>query len=358
MAAMRTSLVELCGMLQDIAQRKQAEKALAEQEARYRAVIETAADGFWMLDREGRLLAVNDAYVRRSGYSREELLTLGVDDLQARETWAEIKGRMEALEHPGSHPFETRHRARDGRVWPVEINISFSPVSGGLFFAFIRDITERRSLERRIIEASTAEQERIGRDIHDGLGQQLTALSMLTRSIERRLAASGEQETARDLAELGVHLQATLEEARAIARDLIPFEFDPEGLTDALLKLTERVGLSSGTACHFVQTGEVRVNDSAEAMQLYRIAQEALHNAVRHGQPQRVDVSLQGGPDGLTLSVRDNGIGIGSGRNQGECLGLRIMRYRAHTIGARLSIGKAAGGGTLVRCMVPVAEDW
>ncbi|WP_260291746.1 PAS domain-containing sensor histidine kinase [Sedimenticola hydrogenitrophicus] len=345
-------------VMEDIQARKQGETALAEQEARYRAVIETAADGFWMLNREGRLLAVNDAYVSRSGYNREELLGMTVADLGTRESQEEIKRHIETVVYQGCHLFETRHRSRDGKVWPVEINVSYSPGGGGLLFAFVRDISERKSLERRIIEASTAEQERIGREIHDGLGQQLTALSMLARSIQHRLDASGLNKLAGDLQELGGHLQAALEETRAIARDLIPVEFDPEGLVDALVKLTDRVRLSSGIACCCRQAGPVRVENSTVAMQLYRIAQEALHNAIRHGRPQRIEVGLEGGSDGLLLSVQDDGIGIGPERDHGKCLGLRTMRYRANSIGARLSISPAAGRGTLVRCAVPVAESW
>jgi PAS domain S-box-containing protein len=135
-------------VMEDIQARKQGEQALAEQEARYRAVIETAEDGFWMLDREGRLLAVNDAYVRRSGYSREELLSMEVADLGARESQEEIKKHIDTVVCQGCHLFETRQRTRDGKVWPVEINASYSPGGGGLLFAFIRDISERKLSKR------------------------------------------------------------------------------------------------------------------------------------------------------------------------------------------------------------------
>jgi len=351
------TIVQLRGMVQDITERKRAERVLAEQEARYRAVIEASEDGFWMIDREGHLLAVNDAYVRRSGYSRDELLSMSIWDLEARESPVDVKEHIRTVVSQGSDLFETRHRTRQGLVWPVEVSAMHSPEAGGLFFAFLRDITERKLLERQIVEASTAEQERIGRDIHDGLGQQLTALGMLVRSIQQRLESSGQVGMAGELRELGGHLQAVLEEASAIARDLVPVDLDPEGLAEALAILIERVRQSSGIDCRFHYLGRVRVENSTVAMQLYRIAQEALHNAIRHGQPRRVELRLERDADGLLLSIRDDGVGIDPEPDRQGCLGLRTMRYRAGLIAARLDITRSSAGGTLVSCRVPFGVD-
>ena len=258
----------------------------------------------------------------------------------------------------GSDLFESRHRTRQGAVWPVEISAMYSPEAGGLFFAFLRDITERKLLERQIVEAATAEQERIGRDIHDGLGQQLTAVSMLVRSIQQRLESSGQVGMAGELRELGGHLQAVLEEASAIARDLVPVDLDPEGLAEALAILIERVRQSSGIDCRFHYLGRVRVEDSTVALQLYRIAQEALNNAVRHGRPRQVELRLEREADGLLLSIRDDGIGIDSEPGWQGSLGLHTMRYRAGLIGGQLDITRPPAGGTLVSCRVPVAGSW
>ena len=133
----------MVGVGNDITQRLRAEQELSEREARYRAVIETSPDGFWMLDREGRLLEVNDAYCQRSGYRREELLGKAISDLDAREDAAEAARHALQVMETGSALFEALHRAKDGSVWLVEVNTTYSPIQGGRFFVFLRDVHRR-----------------------------------------------------------------------------------------------------------------------------------------------------------------------------------------------------------------------
>ena len=113
----------------------------------YRAVIETSADGFWIVDGEGRILEVNEAYIRRSGYSRSELLSMRIGQLEAREDPAETAAHIRNIIREGSDLFETLHRAKDGTVWQVEVNASYWPIEGGRFFGFLRDISRRKRSE-------------------------------------------------------------------------------------------------------------------------------------------------------------------------------------------------------------------
>ncbi|MEW5788918.1 MAG: EAL domain-containing protein [Pseudomonadota bacterium] len=148
---LRTSLIRdgagqprfMVGLGTDITDQVRAEQALLDREARYRAVIETSADGFWVLDQAGRLLEVNEAYCRRSGYSREELLAMSLSALEAQESATTMAARREQAKAAGSVLFETVHRARDGSLWRVEVNASFAPIEGGLFFVFLRDVGKR-----------------------------------------------------------------------------------------------------------------------------------------------------------------------------------------------------------------------
>lgn len=133
-------------VVRDITERKQLERELNAREARYRAVIETSADGFWIVGMEGQLLEVNDAYVRLSGYSREELLTMCVSELEAREQPEETASHIEKILQNGHDRFETMHRRKDGSVWPVEIGVTYWPTVGRLF-VFATDITERKHRE-------------------------------------------------------------------------------------------------------------------------------------------------------------------------------------------------------------------
>lgn len=348
------TIVELRGMMQDITDRKRAELVRAEQEARYRAVIETASDGFWMLDKDGCILSVNEAYVRLSGYSREELLTMWIGDLEAEESPEEIRAHIEKVKRLGSDLFETRHRAKDGTVWPVEVNTSYSTTAGGIFFAFSRDISERKAMEQQLIEVSTAEQERIGHDIHDGIGQQLTGVAMLAAGIEHRLKAAGHLLAAESIAGLRIHLLDALEEVRALARGLSPVELDPEGLPEALSDLAERIAQTSGLECHYLGLRKVQAEDDILAVHLYRIAQEAVHNAVRHAMPGKIEIRLSQTSEGIVLTVLDDGKGIDLSQDSSKRLGLRLMRYRAGLIGGRLTLGPADGGGTRVSVEVPL----
>jgi PAS domain S-box-containing protein len=348
----------MLGIYMNITKRKQAEMALRESEKRYRAAVETSADGFWMLDGEGRILVINDAYARRSGYSREQLLSMSVADLEADEDAAAVRRHMEHLRHRGSETFETHHRTRNGTVWPVEVHASYWESGGAYYFAFLRDMTERRALERAIIEASTAEQERIGRDIHDGLGQQLTGVSLLTRAEARRLHQAGEERAADAVSMLEQHLQTALDQARALVRGLSPVEVAPDGLAYALADLAKQVTMTGGVDCRYLGLPRLEVEDEVAAMHLFRIAQEAAQNALKHAQATRIEFDLRREPEGLLLTVRDDGRGIDPDMKHGDAMGLKIMRYRANILGGHLAISSDPHRGTLVRCVVPLRRSF
>jgi len=130
--------------------RRRAEESLRHREAQYRAVIETCADGFWMANEEGRILEVNDAYVRRSGYGREELVGMPISDLEAIEQPEETAAHVLKIRQNGTDLFESLHRAKDGTIWPVEINAAYWPNAGGRILAFLRDITGRKHAEEAL----------------------------------------------------------------------------------------------------------------------------------------------------------------------------------------------------------------
>ena len=347
----------MLGIYMDITKRKRAEMALRESEERYRAVVETAADGFWMLDGEGRILATNNAYARRSGYSPEQLLSMGVADVEADEDAATVRRRMDQIRHLGSETFATHHRTRNGTVWPVEVHASYWESAGEYYFAFLHDMSERMALERAIIEASTAEQERIGRDIHDGLGQTLTGLSMLAKVQEVHLRQAGEQQTADAVGVLQKHIRSALDQARAMARGLRPVDVAPDGLAYALANLASQVTTTGGVDCRYLGLPHLAVEGEVVAMHLFRIAQEAAQNALKHAQATRIEFDLRRAPEGLLLTVRDDGRGMDPDAEHGDGMGLKIMRYRANILGGRLAIGPDPHRGTIVRCVVPLRHS-
>jgi PAS domain S-box-containing protein len=343
----------MLGIYMDISKRKRAEKALRESEERHRAVVETATDGFWMIDSEGRILATNDAYVRRSGFTREQILSMRVSDVEADEDDATVRRHIDLVRELGSDTFESHHRTRTGVVWPVEVHASYWE-RGGYYFAFLHDMSERVALERAIIEASTAEQERIGRDIHDGLGQNLTGLSILAKAEEQRLRQAGDMKAADAVGRLRQHTQSALDQARAMARGLRPVEVSPDGLAYALAGLARQVMTTSGVDCRYLGLPHLAVDDEVLATHLFRIAQEATQNALKHAQATCIELDLCHRPEGLLLTVNDDGRGVDVHLEHGDGMGLKIMRYRANILGGCLSIGAGPQGGTLVSCVVPL----
>ncbi len=197
------------------------------------------------------------------------------------------------------------------------------------------------------------EQERLGQELHDTLGPQLTAISMLAASLHRRLSSRADDETG-----LAAKLLARIEQAkadvRALTKGLLPVDCDAEGLMSALTDLAEHTEEIHEIACRLECAKLVSVADNFTATRLYRIAKEAVHNAVKHGQPREIVISLSN--DGtLTLQVRDDGLGISDGpRNEGN--GIRIMRHRCEVIGGNFDVCPGIDGGTVVTCSIQREE--
>ena len=174
------SLIEINGnqlilsVVRDISERKRMEEELAAKESRYRGVIETSLEGFWIVDMQGHLLEVNDAYVELSGYSREELLAMSIPDLEAKENPEETAAHIENVMKNGYDRFESLHKTRDGKVWPVEVAVSFWPMEGGRFFVFCRDITERRDRE---------EEQRLAMTVFQNIGEGMTVTDSENRVV-------------------------------------------------------------------------------------------------------------------------------------------------------------------------------
>ena len=164
----------ILSVVRDVSERKRLESELAAREARYRGVIETSAEGFWIVDMEGRLLEVNDTYAKLSGYSREELLSMRIPDLEAKESTEDTAAHIETVMKNGYDRFESFHRKKDGTVWPVEVIVSFWPMEGGRLFVFCRDITERKHMD---------EEKRLAMTVFQNISEAMTVTDAQHRII-------------------------------------------------------------------------------------------------------------------------------------------------------------------------------
>lgn len=214
------------------------------------------------------------------------------------------------------------------------------------------EITERNKLEKEILEISAAEQQRIGRELHDGLGQELTGLNCLAGALSRRLETRGlpEARVAAGLARGFPHLLAQVDR---IVRGLMPLEIGAEDLGHAIEILLDKVEKASGVFCACSIPSPLEAVSADCAVQIYRIVQEAVNNALKHAKPREICVSLIREEGRTVLRVRDDGRGMPDGEEQTEGFGLRIMAYRARAVGGRLHIDRELGGGTVVTCIFP-----
>ncbi len=211
------------------------------------------------------------------------------------------------------------------------------------------EIAERRRLEREIIDAAEHEQMRIGQELHDGLGQQLTAVAFLTEVLAGQLSERALPE-AEGATRIGKLMEEAISQARQLARGLAPVDLDADGLMAALDQLALNARSLFGIACEFRCAAPVLVHDKSVAIHLYRIAQEAVTNAVKHSGARGVTIALQCDCSGLDLTIADDGTGLpADALASREGMGLRTMRYRAKAIGADLSFNSPDTSGLVVR---------
>lgn len=206
---------------------------------------------------------------------------------------------------------------------------------------------ERRRLEREILEVGEREQHRIGQDLHDGLGQQLTAIEMMCASLKTDITAA-QPKLMPQVERICAMLREAVAHTRSMARGLVPVKDEPEALWASLVELAERTSALGRARCRFDCTEPVLVCDNAVAGHLYRIAQEAVNNAVKHSGATEVILHLAQENGALRLRISDNGRGLARTKSAG--MGLQVMQHRARVIGADLAVDSHPGRGVTIAC--------
>lgn len=223
--------------------------------------------------------------------------------------------------------------------------------------ARIQMLEERRQLEKDIVSVSEHEQQRIGQDLHDGICQQLAAIGCAVRVLAEDLQAQGIP-AAQDATMIEGSLQQVVIEARNLAHGIFPVHVDRSGLAAALAGLGKMTSRLTGTTIVVDDCADLPLDTPEVSMHLYRIAQEAVANAVKHSGATEIRISMQLSDHGLELRVEDNGRGISATDSmRGEGMGLRTMHYRAQALEARLAIEQRPQGGTLVNCRMPLKQN-
>ena len=343
-------------MALDISERKKAEAALEQAGRLQKAILDTIPDPAWLKDREGRFLAGNQALAAFYGRTVEAMVGKSLADIAASEGARASREDKEVMTTRRSVMVEAPATDAQGRErWWESIKSPLfnerDEVIGTVGIA--REVTERHRLERQIIEISDREQARIGQDIHDGLCQQLVSLAFDANTLQSELSGQHRPEvkTARRIAEF---LDQTITEARQLSRGLFPVRLETEGLPSALEELAAAADARFKIDCRFTSPGLVTVKNAVIATHLYRIAQEALANAIKHSRAQKVSIRLKATAVQIELRIEDDGAGFTvASQKKAAGMGLHIMDYRARAIGGTLQIGPGRRGGTVVSCCIP-----
>jgi PAS domain S-box-containing protein len=388
--------LRILGVNVDITERKCAEEV----QARLAAIVESSEDAILGKDLNGIITNWNAASEKLYGYTAEEAIGRSVSLLMTadhRDDEARVLAKLERGQR--IHRHETIHIAKDGRR--IDVSLTISPIkdnAGKVIGAsrITRDITERkrteaeleawqRQLETRVeertielvvahkqlqaqieerkrLEAEIAgvterEQLRLGHELHDGLGQQLAGISYMMNALQMKLEGTMAP-AAGDAKKVEKLIHESVEQVRRLAKGFYPVELERHGLLFALEEIARNTEQVFGVPCALQSSDNTNVDrKDPAAIQLFRIAQEAVHNALKHAGAKQITIRLASVNGDTVLSVMDDGIGLPSGGiNEPKGMGLRIMQYRARMIGATLDIRNGANGGAIVTCFFPAAE--
>lgn len=352
----REDLQGFAKVTRDLTEERERKQRLRESEERYRRLFEESRDAVILTTPEGSILDVNTAAEELFGYSEEELLEMNAADLYAHPEERAERIVPELLSGDPSSILEAEMCHSDGSVFLASASVTVHRDDRGtpeLIQALVRDISRQRRLEQQLLEIQEAERRRIGQELHDGIASQLTGIIMMGETLSTTLEDGGEIAPS-DLRELTELVRESAQQTRLLSRGLNPVQLGEEGLSAALGKLAERTEKQFELSCTF--QGDVTALDlgETEAAHLYRIAQEAVNNAVKHAEARSVQISLSAGDETVELSVTDDGKGFSTtGPEDDAGLGLHTMRYRADLIGGRLEIDERSDEGTLVHCRMP-----
>jgi two-component system, NarL family, sensor histidine kinase NreB len=314
-------------------------------------------------DPRGRITYVNDKFCEISKFPREELL--GKDHRiinSGHHSKDFFRGLWTTIARGDVWKGEICNRAQDGSIYWVDTTIfPFLDASGKptQYIAIRTDITERKkeeqerlALEKQVLEISDRERRRIGQDLHDGLGQHLTGIELMTQSLEGKLQtiSPGDAEQAGKIAQ---YVRDAIRQAKSLARGLSPVDLEDNGLMSALQELTVTIRDIFRISGAFYAAKPVLIPDNDFATHLFRIAQEAVSNAVKHSGATAIQIELAMKDGQVLLSISDNGHGLKAKNEAG--MGLRIMDYRATIIRGKVTVQSADGKGTKVVCSAPAS---
>lgn len=350
--------VRLLAIVEDITARKTTEENYRRELLFSETLANHTSAIIVLLDEQGRMLHVNDATLKMLGFQRDELFRrtpweVGIMDeaeaIRSKERLARVlRGELNL-------PREAILHDKDGTPHPVELSSTLTLTPDGRPDRIIvtgTDLTERHHMQNEILKISEQEQARIGHNLHDGVGQTMTGVASLIEGLEAELSGDQQNQAAR----IRQLIQDAILEIRQMSHGLSPMAVKNRGIGGALKLLASTIRTNHRTACTLVVDPSIRIGDTEKETHIYRIAQEAANNALRHGRPEKIIISLKlEDPGHCLLKIEDDGGGLKK-QHQGEDngIGTRVMEYRANCIGGSLDIKSRRGKGVTVLCRFPI----
>jgi len=347
--------------------RAAAEAARLAGEERHRVILQTAMDGLWRSDTEGRLLEVNASYCRMSGYSEQELLAMRIPDLEVTETHHDTAAHIRKIMAQGEDRFESRHRRKDGCIIDVDVSVQYRPDDGGQMVTFLHDITARKQLQQRLRDlaewqavADEEERWRISRRIHDTIIQSLSLASMRLGLIATPVDGAEMEAVAGPVLKVRALLDGAIEECRTVMSDLTPPLLYELGLIAALRELAGQMQAKHGVRMVVEDDGREDVMSHPQRGLMFESIRELVMNAMKHAAPGEIRVSASRGDQDMVINVQDNGKGFyaGSGMhtmpNHHGGFGLFSIRQRLEGLGGRLEIVSVPGDGSTATISLPM----
>ncbi len=347
---------------QEIVDRKQIGQSLQEAQRRFRDFFENAPIGFHIFGPDQIIMDINAAELQMIGYTKNEIV--------GKKTWADLilpEQKTEFKKH--WHDIITKGQVRnlnyilvhkDGHQIDVLLNASARFDGKGNLIntrGSVLNITERKRLEKEFLNIIERERRRIGQELHDSIGQRLTGIEFMLESLERKLANKSLAEESSYTGKINTCVSQATEQTRNLAKGLHPVDLERNGLASALQELADNTEYLFNISCTMKCEEVVRIDDISKVINLYRIVQEAITNAVKHGKAKNIKIELVTEDGNSTLIVENDGLDFLIGQVQSEGMGLKIMQYRAEIINGSLDIHKGTDGGTVVTCVFTNKDD-
>lgn len=331
---------------------------IEQQAETFKTLAETSREGIIFIDPKGIIQYINPAAENMFGYEKGTLPEQNVNRLMPQ-TMRQLHDQFinNYLETGVGKIIGTGRQLigqrKNGTQFPMYLSIGdINLEHTRLFAGVIMDLSEQHRLQREIMEVPVHEQRRIGQELHDGIGQQLTGLGMLARSLVNK-ASKPEHELA---SQLSTGLQEALSQVRALSRGLVPIEIDAAGFIQALQNLTEDIRRQSHVPIKIENLNKIEFGNDDMVIHLYRIAQEALNNAIKHAEASEISILIDIKDEDGILEIIDNGRGIARDADNVEGLGLSIMKYRSTLFEGNITIDPVESGGTRVCCQFPLRQ--